>query len=378
MSVPEPEPKHKTGLYMLLLILGLIVCLVLCAAVIPAAVQKARDHEAMTLVAPGTTVDVEIPEGADGQSIFGALVDAGLLTNDQSSDFMHAALAQGNNAQNMQAGTYTFTGGMTPEELAQALVAGPQYNAAYTLTIPEGYTVQAIANAIEKNIPTISADDFMAQAKASNYVSDYPFLADAADNSLEGFLFPRTYNFHKDVDADTVLRAMLDQYQSEIGALDFETARQNIATTYGLDFSDYDFLKLASIIEREAASDDDRPTIASVFYNRMRDGMPLQSDATSEYYKGDAVTPDDLQQNNPYNTYLNEGLPLTPICSPGEASLQAALNPTQTDYYFFYIIKDGDDSHSWYAEDYDQHLANIAAAQEQYPDAQTQDEEQGQ
>lgn len=228
------------------------------------------------------------------------------------------------------------------------------------LTIPEGLTVAQTAARVQDALG-ISSDDFLAQAKASNYVDDYPFLADAQDDSLEGFLCPKTYDFSgKDVTADTVIRAMLDQYEAEVASLDFATAEASIKSTYGVDMSDYDIIVMASIIEREAVTADDRPLVSSVFYNRLAAGMDLQSDATMAYVTGGEVTADDLKTESPYNTYLNAGLTPTPICSPSLASIQAALSPASTDYYYFYIVEDGTRSVHAFSETYEQHQQVIA------------------
>jgi UPF0755 protein len=113
---------------------------------------------------------------------------------------------------------------------------------------------------------------------------------------------------------------------------------------------------MASIIEKEALTEDDRPLIASVFYNRLSSGMQLQSDATLAYSLGREVTADDLTQDDPYNSYLNSGLTPTPICNPGLASIEAAMSPSDTNYYYFYITSD---VHA-FSETYEQHQQVIA------------------
>ena len=188
-------------------------------------------------------------------------------------------------------------------------------------------------------------------------MADYPFLSEAANDSLEGFLFPKTYDFAgQTVTADSIIRAMLSQYQAEIATLDLDTARQTLQSRYGTSFTNYDILTMASIIEKEALTDDDRTLISSVFYNRIASSMPLQSDATLAYTLGREVTADDLTQDDPYNTYTNMGLTPTPICNPGLASLTAAANPQDTGYYYFYITS----SVHAFSETYEQHQQVIA------------------
>lgn len=350
------RPSHGAAPYILGVILAAAILAVFAIGVLPHVMSAIQGQGSESLAEDGTEVTVTIEKGSSGQGIFKALVEAGLLSNSQSSDFLSAVKSYGDDAQ-MQAGTYSFIAGSTVDELVADLMAGPDSTAAYKLTIPEGYTVSRTAAAVAEAIPTISEDDFAAQAKASNYVSDYPFLAEAADDSLEGFLYPKTYQFKSDVTADTVIRAMLDQYETEVAGLDFASAEAAISSRYGIAATDYDILKMASIIEREALTDDQRANISSVFYNRLQAGMPLQSDATMGYVTGGAVTADDLKQDSPYNTYLNEGLTPTPICSPSMASIQAAMAPADTNYLYFYIVNDG----ASFSETYDEHLASIAA-----------------
>ena len=202
----------------------------------------------------------------------------------------------------------------------------------------------------------VSSGDFLAQAKASNYVADYPFLEGVADDSLEGYLYPKTYSFTSTPTADQVIRAMLDQFELEVASLDFDSARATIKERYGVEMSDYDFINLASIVEREGLTAEQRGKVASTFYNRFEAGMPLQSDATMMYVTGGAVTADDLDQESPYNTYKNQGLPPTPICSPSLESIEATLNPPETDYLYFFITTEDE----WFSETYDGHLAAIA------------------
>ena len=246
---------------------------------------------------------------------------------------------------------------MTSAEIIRLLSEGPNV-AAEGLVIPEGYTVSQVAEAVEKYYG-ISKDDFMAQAKASNYVDDYPFLQDAvnANDSLEGYLFPKTYNLDGTPDANSVIRAMLDQYEQEIEDVNFDAARINLKARYGLDFTDQQILTVASIIEKEASNQEDRGNVSSVLYNRMSQDMPLQSDTTLAYSLGREATADELQSmtDDPYNTYAHDGLPPTPICSPGLNSIKAALEPNTTEYLYFWITK----NEHVFSKTYDEHLEAI-------------------
>ena len=285
----------------------------------------------------GEQVVITIPDGASGSQIATILVENHVIFDEQA---FYQEIQKQNADATMKSGTYQFITGATPSEVVRQLVEGPNAKE-YQLKLAEGLSVKQTAAAVEQQLG-ISADDFIAQAKASNYVDEFPFLADVSDDSLEGFLFAKTYDFGgTDMTADTVIRTMLNQYVSEVAALDFEGARAKIKDTYKIDISDYALIKLASIIEKEALTDEQRPLVASVFYNRMGRPFPgmgyvwpyLQSDATMMYVVDGEVTQADNQTDSPYSTYTNQNLPPTPICSPSLPSIQAALDPAETDYF---------------------------------------------
>lgn len=318
--------------------------------VLPRLTQGSSSNEPQ--VAAGQEVEVTIPDGSSTASIASILQQAGVISD--TSGFVQEVQKQ-NAEQKLKSGTYSLLTGSTTTNVIDQLVAGPNSTAS-TLQVPEGYTVAQVASLVEEKFG-ISSSDFIAQAKASNYVADYPFLSEAANDSLEGFLFPKTYDFAgQTVTADSIIRAMLSQYQAEVSTLGLDAARQTLQSRYGVSFTNYDILTMASIIEKEALTDDDRSLISSVFYNRIATSMPLQSDATLAYTLGREVTADDLTQDDPYNTYTNMGLTPTPICNPGLASLTAAANPQDTGYYYFYITS----SVHAFSETYEQHQQVIA------------------
>ncbi len=299
----------------------------------------------------GIEVQVTIPEGASGDEIASILSTNDIIPDPQ--DYYAAVTALGAET-SLKPGDYLFTTLQDPEEVVAQLVAGSNVEG-LTLTIAEGLTVAQTAERVE-SVLGISQEEFIAQAVASNYVDDYEFLEDAANDSLEGFLYPKTYTFSDEPTADDVIRVMLDQYEIEVASLDFDAARATILSRYGIEMSDYDFLILASIIEREALTEEQRYNIASTFYNRLEINMALQSDATMMYVTGGEVTADDLTVESPYNTYLNTGFPPTPICAPSLSSIKAALDPADTDYFYFYITTEVE----YFSETYEQHLQAIA------------------
>ena len=301
-------------------------------------------------VEAGQKVEVTIPDGASGDGIVNRLLKAHVIEDAKS---YYAAVKDQGAESKLQPGSYSFTTLMDPALVVKQLVKGP--NAASKLVVPEGLTVKQVAARVSKAYG-ISSDDFLAQAKASNYVDRFTFLKSVSDDSLEGFLCPKTYTLAgSKISADTVISAMLEQYQKEYASLDFTRAEAVLKNTYGIDLNDYQILILASIVEREALTDAQRFKVSSTFYNRLKADMPLQSDAVMGYVTGGAVSADDLKKESPYNTYLNKGLPPTPICSPSLKSLKATLSPADTDYLYFFITNKSE----YFSQTYDQHLQAI-------------------
>ena len=289
--------------------------------------------------------------GASGDSIASILSENHIVENPKD---YYAAVKKLNADMSLKPGTYSFTTLMDATEVVQQLMEGPNAGSD-ALTIPEGLTVDQIADRVAKAYDSISKEDFLNQAKASNYVKDYSFLEGAANDSLEGFLFPKTYSLGKKPSADDVIRAMLDQFNTEYKSLDFAGCEAKIKERYGVGMSDYDIINLASIVEREGLNAEQRAHVASVFYNRLAgklDGLCyLNSDATMMYVTGGEVTADDLQSDSPYNTYKHEGLPPTPICSPSLEALKATLEPTDSDDLYFYITQDEE----YFSQTYEEH-----------------------
>lgn len=303
----------------------------------------------------GQQVSITIPEGSSGDAIATILVENHIITD---SGEYYAAVKKLNAEMSLKPGDYQFETLQDPLSVVKQLVAGPNLEG-IKLTVPEGKTVEQTAQLVE-DAYGISADEFISQAKASAYAGDYPFLADAGNDSLEGFLYPKTYTFAGTPTADEVIRAMLDQYQLDVfDAFDFDAGRAAISATYGIELSDYELLTLASIVEREGLNADQRAHVASVFLNRLAGkgdfaGRPyLQSDATLMYETGGAVTAEDIQGiDSPYNSYQNAGLPPTPICSPSSEAILATLEPTDSDDLYFYITQDEE----YFSQTYDEHM----------------------
>lgn len=332
-----------------LVVLALLAVAAVAAVVLVVvpALTAAPASDGTQEVVKGNQVTITIPEGAGAAAVADELFDAGVIAS--KSEFL-AQARRTNAEQSLKSGSYTLTTGDDLSVILELLTTGP--NASAKVTIPEGYTVSQTADAVEQALG-IPADEFLAQAKASAYASDFAFLSGAADDSLEGFLFPKTYSFESEQpSADEVIRAMLDQFQAEVAPLDLAGAAASLSERYGIELSEYDVVTMASIVEREAVTDEQRPKVASVFYNRLRDGMRLESDATLTYYLGRAATAEEINSLDvPYNTYKIDGLTPTPVCSPSLASLEAAASPADTSFLYFYITQDTEQ----FSETYDQH-----------------------
>lgn len=306
--------------------------------------------QSVELLAEGQEATITVAEGAGAKVVGEQLAEARLVSN--AGDFTKRVNEMGVDSQ-LKPGTYTFAGGMSLDAIINQLTAGPVANA---LTIPEGSTLEAVAQSVATFTENrITADAFTAAASdASAYAADYDFLADAGTNSLEGFLFPKTYEIGDDAAAESVVRMMLDQFKTETSGLNWSYPQSQGLTIY-------DAVKLASIVERESSGEQIRAQVASVFYNRLNNfGDPnygfLQSDATTAYELGHDPTPEDIKNPTPFNTYTNTGLPPTPICSPGLDCLQAVCNPAQTNYFFFYFAPDESGTMQYYfSETYEEH-----------------------
>ena len=276
----------------------------------------------------GQSAEVTIAENEGLLEVANHLEEAGVIGD--TGKFVSLAKASGLET-TLIPGTYTIAGGLKPHDVIALLKGGP--NSEPSLVIPEGYTITRVAYAVEAAYEgAISKEEFLKEAhNASAYVDEYPFVQGVYDDSLEGFLFPKSYPVRQGYQASDVIRQMLDQYSIETQDIDWSYAKSK-------NLTEYDIVILASIIEREA-DENNRPLVSSVFYNRLSERMPLQSDATVAYVIDRDPRPADLQIESPYNTYKVPGLPAGPICSPGLASIQAAAHPEESDYLYFYFAK---------------------------------------
>jgi UPF0755 protein len=312
-------------------VLIMVVLLLLAGGVVFQALQWSAAREPKQ-VAPGQPVTITVDSGQTSVEIGRALRDAGVV--DSVNRFRDVAEERGLDSL-LKPGTYRLTTGMSIDAVLDILAKGPSTGVPFT--IPEGYTVEQIAAKIVATDQFTKAEVDKALASKDLIVPHRP----KGVTSLEGMLFPDTYGIEEDDTAIGVVQEMVDQLEGVLSRHRLSTAPQNL--------SPYQVLIVASMIEREARVDADRPKIAAVIYNRLRKGIRLQIDATVEYAVGHArPTAKDLKFRSPYNTYLKVGLPPTPIASPGEEAIRAALRPADGDW-LYYVLSSKSGEHAFTA-----------------------------
>ncbi|MGQ9732047.1 MAG: endolytic transglycosylase MltG [Candidatus Zipacnadales bacterium] len=302
-------------------------------------------HQALLPVGPGEARLIEVPKGAGCQYIAALLHREGLIRNQVA---FQLALKRWGLTSALQAGYYELAPHMSAKEIASLLASG--HVATVKIIVPEGFTRSQIAQRVAQ-AGLCSEEEFLAAAVP-------PTVADLGlplrGNSLEGFLFPDTYVFEYGTEPSAMVKAMVRQFKQRIVK---GMAADLAQTTRSL----LEIVTIASLIEEEAHVEKDRALIASVIYNRLNRGMPLQIDATVLYALGKhkpRLTYRDLTVDSPFNTYRHKGLPPHPITNPGEASIRAALHPARTEFLFYVAKPDG--SHQ-FTKTYVEHQRAIRA-----------------
>ena len=296
---------------------------------------------------PTTPVPFTVAEGTSGSQVVDDLHEAGVVRCGMVSKWL---LRSSGLEDEILAGTYQLTTNMVPDDAFRALTVAPPPVPTVRLTIPEGYRLTQIAERVDEDLG-IPPKRFLAEANSGDR-SLPPYLP-MGTATPEGFLFPETYQFRRHgTTAKDVVDRLLAQFEIETAGLPWSNAED-------LGLTPYEIVVVASMIEEEAKLPEERSLIAGVIYNRIREGMVLGIDATLLY---DDPTPDgqlsysDLEYDSPYNTRINAGLPPTPIASPGLASLEAALNPADTE--FFYYVLCGADGHHEFGRTLAEHDQN--------------------
>lgn len=268
----------------------------------------------------------------------------------------------------LQAGTYTLDSNMNIPEIVRVLSLGQVKSSGVRVTVVEGWSAKDIGKRFE-NLSLITSEQFLdAVQNKNNFVEEFDFLNNTpVSASLEGFLFPDTYVFKDSANSDEIIRIILKNFGNKITPEIMEQIKKQNRNLY-------EVLILASIVEREVGrnlkqgsilTDQDRVVLAqerrivsSVFLNRLRIGMALESDATLNYVIDmgrSRATFEDLKIDSPYNTYKNKGLPPTPISNPSLDAILSVVNPAQTDYLFFLTSPDGK---AYFAKTLSEHIQN--------------------
>ena len=311
-------------------------------------------------------VQVHIPEGSSNKQIAAVLEESNVI----KSGMVFNYYVKFKNLTDFQAGYYQMSPSMTLDEIGEMLKEGgtpePTKIADGKVTIPEGYDIDKIGEAIEKNTDFKKADfialmkneDFFNQMKAK-----YPDLLESAATAegvryrLEGYLFPATYNYGKDTKVEDMIEQMLAAMDQKLSSYYDTLESKNLTVN--------EVLTLASLVEKEGANDQDRKDIASVFYNRLNQDMPLQSNIAILYAQGklgqkttlkeDATI--DTELDSPFNIYKNTGLMPGPVDSPGVSAIEATVNPSKTDYLYF--VANVETGEVFFAKTYEEHNKNV-------------------
>lgn len=250
--------------------------------------------------------------------------------------FVKAYIKKNNIKQDVKPGQYSFSENISLEQLIRYLNKGIKDDQPVKVVIPEGYDLEHIAALLEKK-GIINKVDFIKSCKEYN-IPDFIKNDPKRKYALEGYLFPDTYEFLKGTEGKEIIDVMLKRFSKVINNIQIETGKN-------INNQDLDkIITMASIIEKEVDRQDERGKAASVFYNRLKKGMKLQSCATVLYALGvhkDKLYYNDLKVNSPYNTYIVNGLPIGPISNPGKECIKAAINPDNTNYLFFVSKNDG-------------------------------------
>lgn len=318
-------------------------------------------------------ITVDIPEGSGNKYIGQILEKAGVIKSATVFNYY----TKFKNYSNFQSGYYNLQPSMDLDEICSLLKQGgtaePEKPALGKILIPEGYTIKQISESITKNkadkdaLTPFSSDDFLNVVQDENFITKmvekYPRLlgdlpsADQATYRLEGYLFPATYSYYKETSMEDLVEQMIATMDSYMSSYYDTIAAKGMTVN--------EVLTLASLVEKEGSTDEDRRNIASVFYNRLNAGMPLQSNIAILYAMGklgeettlEADASIDTGIDSPYNIYTHTGLMPGPVDNPGLSAIEAVINPATTNYYYF--VADVKTGNVYYSENYDDHEKNV-------------------
>ena len=290
---------------------------------------------------PDQMIYFTVKSGMTADAIGDKLLKNGII--DSKWSFWWQVKKSGADAK-FQKGNYAFKPNTPPEEVIRKLVNGETSQMKFT--IPEGFGVKEIAKRLSDE-GLVNEQEFLEKAKT---FAPYSYIEQNKDirYACEGFLFPDTYELHEEPSVDGILKMMAEDLDTRLTP----KMRRRAAE---LDLSIHELITLASLVEKEAMYDEDRPIIAQVFFKRLKIGMPLQTDTTIQYLLDapkEDVSIKDTKIESPYNTYQITGLPPGPVASPGMAAIEAVLYPADTDYLYFVADRQG---HNHYSKSYAAH-----------------------
>lgn len=303
----------------------------------------------------GEDVIVEIPQGASVKEIASILKKAGLIKYENA---FTRRLQDSEYRGRLQSGTYTLNTGMNTLEMMAIMSPVADVNEPIDkLVVPEGFTIEMIAERCEEQ-GICTKQEFL-NAVNSVTTSDFKYLADVPAGAkvkykLQGYIFPATYDIYPSTTAESLVQWMLETFENN-----YTEDLQQRAEELG--YSSFELVTRASIVEREAKVDEERPLIAGVINNRLKSDMPLQMCPTVLYpltdglYDQSQVLYEDLELESPYNTYKYSGLPVGPICNPGIACINAVLYPAEHNYLYYHVGDEETGTHI-FTETYEEHV----------------------
>lgn len=274
---------------------------------------------------------VVIQRGMTASDIAHALDESSVV---RSSTLLYIALQLWHDPSTIQAGTFLFDRPLNMFEVASRITESGATNNLVTVTLPEGFTIKEFADIASKSLPDFNSEEFLSE-----------------NASLEGYLFPDTYYVPADFTASEFSALLRETFSEKIEV--FKASLE--AHPLGLE----GVINMASLLEREANTEESMKMVSGILQNRLAEGMRLQADASLEYVLNrplGTLTAEDLEIDSPYNTYRYDGLPPTPIGNPGLTSIMAVLEPTPSDYFYYLTDEDGE---FHYAKTFDEHRANI-------------------
>lgn len=292
--------------------------------------------------------EIIIPAGTGAKQIAKLMREKGLIRSEWGFLMQEYLLgAKGK----LKAGIYRFSQSESGAKIIARLKAGdilPQDN---KITLPEGLTLKEIAVKLDE-AGIVSATDFTFDARVEKYRSKFEFLTDVPNGTLEGYLFPDTYKFFKNTSSDEVISRMLERFDEQFKIASKETSGLGAHKLH-------EIVTMASIIEREVRTPEDRRIVSGILWSRIEHGVALAADATIRYALNNwskPLTIADLKINSPYNSRTNAGLPPGPIGNPGLDTLKASMDPTETDYFYYLSAKDGK---TIFSKTLEEHNANV-------------------